>query len=400
MSLLQIGNVPVGYDTSTPADAPSRREHCKVSADVAAALGIHAGLPRPVQVRLQVAAADTSRKPRYGWFAGASAVFTVAGIASGRRTVRLHSDSAAGAVGGVRKLFHQGSIPHLATVTLRSVAPGATTLDGVATEHFAGDSAWRYFAEHARTGSRRLLISAPHGGEVERGTSAQLEELRLELVGLGVAPAVWECRGEWGNGEAHRRWHVASRDLDESAFPGLGHLVSAHGGFEHAVALHGFRWDEDPHDASTHRRGIVLGGRAPRAHKEAIRQEIAAAAGARRIAFFVADPAGSSNHPGADGDLGAFPGLAELGGLAPDDLVNRLSAAGLQIEQSLGVRLDPALAGQVARASARVMDDVLAGDGLDEAEPAAEKEIQSGGGPRRASASRWRAACSGRPEAA
>jgi hypothetical protein len=133
-------------------------------------------------------------------------------------------------------------------------------------------------------------------------------------------------------------------------------LVAAHGRFGHALALHGFDWDE----ATVPRRGIVLGGRAPLAHKEALRRAIEEAVGRGRIAYYVADTEDDHReHRGVDGDLGDRVWRGRLAGLEAANLVNRLSPAGLHVELSRGVRLDPGLAEAVARALGRALANLL-----------------------------------------
>ena len=67
----------------------------------------------------------------------------------------------------------------------------------------------------------------------------------------------------------------------------------------------------------------------------------------------------SFTFPGADGDLANFPDVSELGGTSPANLVNRLSSTGIQLEQSLGVRNHPQLAGAVADGTAWAIAEML-----------------------------------------
>lgn len=209
------------------------------------------------------------------------------------------------------------------------------------------------------TGDGELLLLAPHGGNVEEQTSAQLATLRGELEALGHSPSAWDAQGTWGDGQTLRRWHVRATDVNPASFPGLDHVVGLYSTFPRAVALHGFVWDgERAADPGTLRYGIVIGGRAPFAEKMAVKDAIVAEAGAGRISFVIADRAGNASYPhGPSGNLAAYAKYSELRGVAADNLVNRLSpAGGIQLEQSRGVR--ETFASEVAVGIANALDQM------------------------------------------
>lgn len=148
-----------------------------------------------------------------------------------------------------------------------------------------------------------------------------------------------------------------------AAAPCLAGLVDTYGSFTHAVALHGFDWDES---TTVQLRGIIIGGRVPRAVKQAVRAAIVAAVDAdlgagtgNQIAYYIADtPLGDQNFIGADGNLALFADLGGLRGEAVNNLVNRLSAGGnngIQLEQSRGIRENVALANAVAKGVANAL---------------------------------------------
>ena len=156
---------------------------------------------------------------------------------------------------------------------------------------------------------RRLIVIAPHGGDIEPRTDAQAERVRPRL-GAGRASA-WRCKGWDGDGAPFDRGHITSTDIDEACFPRLGSVISRR--FVHAVAFHGFDDDE-----------ILIGGRAPPPLKEEIRCVLERATAESRIRVRVAGP---------DDDFG---------GDERRNIVNRLSArgaGGIQIEQSLPARI-------------------------------------------------------------
>jgi len=148
----------------------------------------------------------------------------------------------------------------------------------------------------------RLIVIAPHGGDIEEHTDEQAESVRKRL-GPQLASA-WRAKG-WGtdDGSAFVRWHITSTDLNPVCFPLLNSVMSRR--FARAVAFHGF--DDEP--------GVLIGGTAPAEVKERLRDTIQQVL-PRRLHVRVARP-------------------DELfGGDDPNNIVNRLSpCGGIQIEQ-------------------------------------------------------------------
>jgi phage replication-related protein YjqB (UPF0714/DUF867 family) len=166
------------------------------------------------------------------------------------------------------------------------------------------------FIERLRDDGRqsRLIVIAPHGGEVEPFTDRQAERVRSTL-GVRRASA-WRCKG-WDDGAgAFDSWHITSTDISEASFPRLRSVISR--GFAHALAFHGFEEDE-----------ILVGGTAAPPLKEEIRCALERATAPSSIRVRIAGPG------------------EEFGGDDPCNVVNRLSAGGeggIQIEQSLVAR--------------------------------------------------------------
>ena len=153
-----------------------------------------------------------------------------------------------------------------------------------------------------------LVALAPHGGSIERHTDSQAERVG-SLLGRHCA-SVWRCRGFKTGGGALERWHITSSDISDASFPLLKTIAAR--GFCHAVAFHGFT-----------KAGVLVGGAAPAALKEAIVDALTKALAHAGIEVRLARP--SDN---LDGD-------------SPSNIVNRLTAGGangVQIEQSLEAR--------------------------------------------------------------
>lgn len=359
MALTTIGLVSLIALTTAPTDSTARREHAAITQDVASQLGIAAPLHEPFpQVRVAVTGPSGS--------VGNTANFTVVSILAGTNQVAVFpSSTSSGALqtdGGIYKLLGSNTLPSGTLVRLWNQAPSSTSLDGAAFgASFTEPMADKSFKETVETGTAKLLIFAPHGGSIELKTSVELATAKSRLIALGTTPAVWDAQGIWGNNQTYQRWHITSGDINPASFPGLDHLVARYSTFPHALAFHGFSWNET---SASFKEGIVIGGRASLADKLAVKAAIEAEVGTGVISFYVADGSGDHSFPGPDGDLAAFPDLAELRGVSADNIVNRLSpAGGIQIEQSRGVRETTLLATGVATGAANALHHLVTGAG-------------------------------------
>lgn len=163
------------------------------------------------------------------------------------------------------------------------------------------------FTERTREGGPVIAI-APHGGDVEPQTDAQVGRLGER------GATVWGCSGWWPSGRAFDRWHVTSADIHPGSFPRLDTLLGdgsgKRGAFEAAVSFHGWRHD-----------GAGIGGGAPRDVRQRVTEAIEGIL-----------PPGTPVERIDEGDYV---------GDSPENIVNWLTAdgaSGVQIEQSTEVR--------------------------------------------------------------
>jgi len=155
---------------------------------------------------------------------------------------------------------------------------------------------------------RGLIVIAPHGGDIERHTDEQADRVVKQLASKCVS--AWVCRGFKQGGGAFDRWHITSTNINEESFPKLKTVIGRH--FEYAVAFHG--WSED---------SICIGGSASPALKLEIKTAVKDAISDPRIDV-------------ATSDEGRCPGA--FNGDDPENIVNRLGAIGIQLEQSKEAR--------------------------------------------------------------
>ena len=148
--------------------------------------------------------------------------------------------------------------------------------------------------------NNRLIVIAPHGGNIEKYTDEQAEHVGQKLSSEYVSE--WICKGFKKGGGAFDRWHITSTEISEESFPKLKTIMRRH--FEYSIAFHGWR-DES----------ICIGGTMPPNVKQLIKEV---------ITKVVPD----SIEVKDDGCPEGF------NGNNPENIVNRLSIKGLQIEQS------------------------------------------------------------------
>lgn len=161
------------------------------------------------------------------------------------------------------------------------------------------------------TDSRRLrglIAIALHGGNIEPHTDEQAERVGKLLACKCVS--VWLCKGFKTGGGAFDRWHITSTDISEESFPKLKAVIGRH--FEYAVAFHG--WGED---------SICIGGSAPPPLKREIKTAVERAISGSGIVV-------------ATSEEGRCPGAFTADN--PKNIVNRLGAIGIQLEQSREAR--------------------------------------------------------------
>jgi phage replication-related protein YjqB (UPF0714/DUF867 family) len=274
-------------------DLAARREHCSVDPDRLRALGVAVGQ----QVRVDRA--------------GVGAVlFTV----SAAREEPSDEIIRAGRMGRARF----GSAAEFPAHVFARV-PHPTLQDAEARQ--LGEFIERADDDGVAT---RLLVLAPHGGDIEPHTDAEAQRLAAALAAAGKPPVTtWRCQGydRPGGPAAFTRWHITSTDTHEASFPLLARIARRR--FAYAVSFHGMT-----------REAVLIGGAGPASLKQALRDEIACALDGSGIPVVIATP-GEAN-----------------GGSSPRNIVNRYcSGTGVQIEQSARARRDHwrAIADAVAR---------------------------------------------------
>jgi phage replication-related protein YjqB (UPF0714/DUF867 family) len=169
-----------------------------------------------------------------------------------------------------------------------------------------------------------FVVIAPHGGMIEQHTDEQATEVISQLRTAGFPASLWMCKGFGDETKgASDRWHITSTDLHPASFPLLGSIMSRR--FFYGVAFHGFARKEGE-------ANIYIGGAAPLPLKETVQRSL------DRLGL----PLKVKISTRADDD--------RLQGFSPENVINRLAASGIHLEQSAEARrFHKEIAGAVAK---------------------------------------------------
>jgi phage replication-related protein YjqB (UPF0714/DUF867 family) len=157
-----------------------------------------------------------------------------------------------------------------------------------------------------------FIAIAPHGGDVEEHTDDEAQRLAAELVASGYPATTWVCKG-FGDElkKAFDRWHITSTDLNPASFPLLSAIATRK--FCHGVAFHGFSKRPDEAD-------LYIGGGA----RPTLKREIKRALDRANLPLQIKIATGDDD--------------PKFQGRSADNLINRLAAQGIHIEQSSAAR--------------------------------------------------------------
>lgn len=168
----------------------------------------------------------------------------------------------------------------------------------------------------------RMIILAPHGGDIEPGTSDQAKTMYYDLFNRNCQVTLWVLNGYMPGGGAFRRFHVPSSEFEVEDFPKLGALLSRN--YAYSFAFHGCK-------GST----AFVGGTADDGLKNEVACAINAVHGDIAIEVISSGP---------------------YGGVSPNNIVNKLSKQSVQIELPRALR-----EGVTSLAIAYALADLFAG---------------------------------------
>jgi phage replication-related protein YjqB (UPF0714/DUF867 family) len=158
--------------------------------------------------------------------------------------------------------------------------------------------------------NQKLVVIAPHGGEIENNTDKQAEIFGNEFSPEDVS--LWICKGfDKDDKSAYERWHITATEINEKSFPKLNTIFGRK--FEYSIAFHGSKEDV-----------ICVGGSKNNKTVDKLKVEI-------RNAIQDALLANHSDIQVKDSNCPECP--EEFNGNSDDNIVNRLGTNGIQIEQ-------------------------------------------------------------------
>jgi phage replication-related protein YjqB (UPF0714/DUF867 family) len=172
----------------------------------------------------------------------------------------------------------------------------------------------RFFEMADDTGHQSyFIVIAPHGGMIEQHTDGEAMEVVSQLRTARFPASLWVCKGFGDETKgASDRWHITSTDLHPASFPLLESLMSRR--FFYGIAFHGFARKEGEAD-------IYIGGAAPRRLKAAVQRSL----NRLRLPLKV--------------KISTLADDPKFQGFSPENVINRLAASGIHLEQSAEARV-------------------------------------------------------------
>lgn len=162
------------------------------------------------------------------------------------------------------------------------------------------------FLDETSSCQTAFLVLAPHGGVIESFTDDQARRVYDELVNNQSKDcSAWYCIGHQDNIGAFDAWHITSTKLAERSFPYLKDVSGRT--FSYAVSFHGYS-EED----------VGIGGLASSDLKNEVKAAI-------------------EGIPGFNYDVVVL-SSGDYSGTDPNNIVNRYSSNGIQIEQPYSAR--------------------------------------------------------------
>jgi phage replication-related protein YjqB (UPF0714/DUF867 family) len=195
-----------------------------------------------------------------------------------------------------------GTAEEMPAIVQAQVVDPAPQCDGVSFFEVAHDDGKQAY----------FIAIAPHGGEIETHTDEQAELAVRELTTACFPASLWLCKGAGDKDKgAFDRWHITADDLQPACFPLLAQVMSRT--FCYGIAFHGF--DREKGEAD-----VYIGGAASQSLKLTIERALNDLYLPIKIKISTRydDP--------------------KFQGFSPENIINRLTTRGIQLEQSIEAR--------------------------------------------------------------
>jgi phage replication-related protein YjqB (UPF0714/DUF867 family) len=164
------------------------------------------------------------------------------------------------------------------------------------------------FKEETSSTQEDIIIMAPHGGIIENYTDHLADRLYDGLTVTNSKDAsLWYCIGYQSHIGAFDAWHITSTDISEENFPYLDDLSGR--SYDYAVTVHGYSGSD-----------VLVGGGASTAFKEDVKDALDSISWSYTVTVV------------GTGDA--------YGGVHVDNIVNRYSSTGVQLEIPYSARRD------------------------------------------------------------
>lgn len=249
---------------------------------------------------------DPQLRASEGLVVGQQFLLTVKGASSKYGLVTIHSDYEDGSDNDDIRMRLSGRQRFDQSDSFDAYIDPWTALQGKTDSWLNSNDQMGEFKQESSVTQTDMLIMAPHGGVIESYTDELALRFYDGLVTTNSKDAsLWYCIGHQDAIGAFDAWHITSTDINEANFGYLNDLSGRT--YSYAVTVHGYSGSE-----------ILVGGGAPTSLKEDVKDALdALSLGVTVTVVGVGD---------------------DYGGTDPDNIVNRYSSAGVQLELPFSVR--------------------------------------------------------------
>lgn len=251
---------------------------------------------------------DDELRVAEGLSVGEQFLLTVKGATSKYGLVTIHSDYEDGSDNDDIRMRLTGRQRFDESDAFDAYIDPWTALQGKTDSWLNDNDQMGEFKEETSSSQTDMLIMAPHGGMIENYTDELAVRLYDGLVTAnGKDASLWYCIGHQDAIGAFDAWHITSTDINTANFGYLNSLSCRT--YDYAVTVHGYSGSE-----------VLVGGGASTSFKEDVKDALDAISWGYTVTVV------------GEGD--------SYSGTSPDNIVNRWSAAGVQLELPYSARRD------------------------------------------------------------
>lgn len=251
---------------------------------------------------------DDELRTALGLAVGDQFLLTVKDATSRYGLVTIHSDYEDGSDNDDIRMRLSGRQRFNESDSFDAYADAWTALQGKTDSWLNDNDEMGEFKEETSSTQTDMIVMAPHGGMIENYTDELAKRVYDGLTGTYSKDAsLWYCIGHQDAIGAFDAWHITSTDINENNFGYLDDLSGRT--YDYALTIHGYGGSE-----------VLVGGGASTTFKNSVKSALDNISWSYTVTVV------------GEGD--------EYGGTHVDNIVNRYSSGGVQLEIPYAARRD------------------------------------------------------------